>query len=176
MYCGKPEGEPDENYVAGTFNYITVLVEKLSRHQKLEGRNISMDRLYTSFLIANWLLQRKITMVGTLQANRVGIPPEIKKVDNREVLSSEVYWQEDGPTYLTSYVVKTSKGKKNVLMLSTVRPILGITKVDDKQKASYYQIVRLYKGWYRHYRSKNGVLHNKNKIQEVVTSCLCLFA
>ena len=74
-------------YVAGTFNYITVLVEKLNRHQKLEGRNISMDRLYTSFLIANWLLQKKITVVGTLQATHVGIPPEIKKVDNREVLA-----------------------------------------------------------------------------------------
>ena len=48
VYCGKPEGDPDENYVTGTLNYITTLVEKLLKFQKLDGRNISMDRLYTS--------------------------------------------------------------------------------------------------------------------------------
>ena len=73
MYAGEPEGEPDEYYISGTFNYITRLVDKLSAYQNLGGRNISMDRLYSSFQIADWLLLKNITMIGTFQANRVGI-------------------------------------------------------------------------------------------------------
>lgn len=59
VYCGKPEQEPDENYVSGTINYVKYLVEKFSEHQNLTGRNISMDRLYTSFEVANWLAEKK---------------------------------------------------------------------------------------------------------------------
>jgi len=146
IYCGKPEGDPDEYYVSGTFNYITTLVDKLLIHQKLEGRNISMHRLYTSFKIADWLLQKSITMVGTFQLNRVGIPAELKKTDSREILSSEVYWQCDGKTNLTSYVVKTSKGKKNVLILSTVEPIISVTRDDQKKKPAVFKLYDFTKG------------------------------
>ena len=66
-------------------------MEKFSEHQNLTGRNISMDRLYTSFEVANWLAERKITILGTIQTSRVGIPSEIKKLSNCEPLSNEVY-------------------------------------------------------------------------------------
>ena len=59
VYCGKPEQEPDENYVFGTINYVKYLVGKFSEHQNLTERNISMDRLYTSFEVANWLAEKK---------------------------------------------------------------------------------------------------------------------
>ena len=134
------------SYVSGTFNYITTLVEKLLKYQKLDGRNISMDRLYTSFKIADWLLQKHITMVGTFQLNRVGIPAELKQVHNRELLSTEVYWQDNGKTNLTSYVVKTSKGKKNAMILSTVEPILGVTRDDQKKKPSVFKLYDFTKG------------------------------
>ena len=91
-----------------------------------------MDRLYSSFQIVDWLLQKSVTLIGTFQANRVGIPPETKKMEHREVNSCEVYWKDDGRCNISSYVVKTSKGKKNVLLLSTVEPLLGVTK-DDKR-------------------------------------------
>ena len=63
VYAGKPEGEPDEYYISGTFNYITRLVDKLSAYQNLGGRNISMDCSYSSFQIADWLLQKNITLM-----------------------------------------------------------------------------------------------------------------
>ena len=44
---------------------------------------------------------------------------------------------------ISSYVVKSSKGKKNVLLLSTLDPILGVTKDDEKQKTALY---KLYEG------------------------------
>ena len=49
VYSGKPDVvEPGHHYVTGTINYIEALFESLDEYQSLVGRNISMDRLYTS--------------------------------------------------------------------------------------------------------------------------------
>ena len=74
VYCGKPESEPNQFYIAGTNNYIKFLVEKLNGYHSLKGRNISMDRLYNNLEIADWLFRKSITTIGTMQHNRVGIP------------------------------------------------------------------------------------------------------
>ena len=139
VYCGKPVEQVENNhYVQGTINYIKYLFEKLSAHHSLQGRNITMDRLYSSFEIAELLHERKVTMVGTMQSYRVGIPASIKDTKDREDLSSEIYWEEEGVRNISSYVVKSLKGKKNVLLLSTLDPILGVTKDDEKQKPALY--------------------------------------
>ena len=44
------------------------MVEKLSKYTILKGRNISFDRLYKSIPLADWLLAKDITSVGTLPA------------------------------------------------------------------------------------------------------------
>ena len=46
-----------------------------------------MDRLYTSVEITNWLLEKNITIVGTVQKGRVGFPEEVFDTKIREVLS-----------------------------------------------------------------------------------------
>ena len=69
-----------------------------------------------------------------MQLNRKSIPDELKGTKNRELLSSEIYWDENSPFSISSYVVKTPEGKKNVILLSTAPPILGITKDDGKSK------------------------------------------
>ena len=101
-------------------------------HTNLVGRNISYDRLYTSIPMAQWLLDRGITSVGTLQSNRKGIPAEIKEFKDRETDLYEIYWEKDnGILNLHSYVVKAkSSGKRNVLLLST--PLLATTKMTTK--------------------------------------------
>lgn len=77
-----------------------------------------------------------------MRHNRIGIPNEIKSTDGRELLGSKTIWEKnDGDLNLTSYVVSTSKGMKNVLVLSTVRPIQGVTKDDGKKKPA---IIKLY--------------------------------
>ena len=63
-----------------------------------------------------------------MQLNRKGIPDKLKENKNRELLSSEIYWDKNSFLSISSYVVKTSKGKKNVILLSTASPILDITK------------------------------------------------
>ena len=147
VYSGKPEvTEGNRYYVQGTINYIKYLVENLEKCHRLKGRNITMDRLYTSLEIAEWLSKRNITMVGTFQKNRVGIPAAIKDGKDKEILSSEIYWEENGKYNLSSYVVKTSKGKKVVLMLATVDPLLGITVDDGKKKPALYKFYDFTKG------------------------------
>ena len=80
-------------------------------------------------------------MVGTIQKNRVGIPASLKDVTNREINSTETYWEKNGKRIFISYVTKTSKGKKNVIVLSTVEPLLGTTIDHDKCKPS---IIKFY--------------------------------
>ena len=71
-------------------------------------------------------------MVRTRMLNRVGIPTEIKDVTNRKVFSTEIYWQEKSKRNLTFYVVSSSKKKtKNIIVLITIDPLLGVTIYDD---------------------------------------------
>ena len=146
VYSGRPEGEPNEYYNKGTSSYVKALVNGTERHVSLQGRNISMDRLYTSISTTRWLLSHNITMIGTMQSNRSGIPNEIKSMNDREDLSTIIYWCDDTNTVLSSYVVKTKSGKKNVLLLSTMTPTLGITKDDGKKKPAQYKLYDFTKG------------------------------
>ena len=104
-----------------------------------------MDRLYTFITTTRWLLDLNLTVIGTLQLNRSGIPKEIKSVNNHDDLSAIVYWANDNLN-LSSYVVKTRSGKKNVLLLSAMRPIMGVTKDDRKQKPGLYTLYDFTKG------------------------------
>ena len=148
VYAGKPRAEPTIYYTPGTEHTVKSLIQSLECHTNLQGRNLSYDRFYSSLSLAEWLLTRGITSVGTIQSNRKGIPAEIKQIDHREVNSYEVYWEEDKNVLnLHSYVVKTkSSGKRNVLLLSAVTPLLGTTKDDQKRKPGIYKLYDFTKG------------------------------
>ena len=45
--------------------------------------------------MAQWLLDRGLIFVGTLQSNRKGIPAEINEINDRETNSYEVYWEKN---------------------------------------------------------------------------------
>ena len=110
-YVGKPKNHSNQEqckfYVRGTEDTVKRLVTDLEQHTSLSGRNISYDRLYTSISSAKWLLERNITTVGTLQANRKGIPEEVKHVGSRDSNSYEVFWDESGKLILNLYIVNT---------------------------------------------------------------------
>lgn len=148
VYSGKPVGDPGPYYVPGIIPIVQRIVSDLMTYVDLGGRNISMDRLYTSIELAQWLLERNITVVGTLMANKKGIPAAVKSVEGRENYSYQVYWEtENMKLTLHSYVVRTkSKGMKNVLVLSSVPPILGITKDDGKCKPAVIKFYDFSKG------------------------------
>ena len=72
----------------------------------------------------------------------------LKSLVNRESLSTKVYLDKDNTTLnVTSYVANTkSSGKRNVLVLSTLNPILGLTKVDGKSKPAIINFYDFTKG------------------------------
>ena len=87
-YVGKPENHSNQEqckfYVRGTEDTVKRLVTDLEKHITLSGRNLLYDRLYNSVSLAKWLLERNITTVRTLKANRKGIPEEVKHVGSRD--------------------------------------------------------------------------------------------
>ena len=95
VYHAKPKAEPTFYYTPGTSQTEKFLIQNLEYHTNLVARNILYDRLYTSIPKAQWVLDRRITSVGTLQSNRKGIPAEIKEIKDRETNSYEVYWEKD---------------------------------------------------------------------------------
>ena len=100
-----------------------------------------MDRLYRSISLANWLLGRKITCVGILNHNSLGIPTELKNTSEREEFSVTCHCESvKKDLCLLSYTVKTkSTGKMNALLLSTMRLLKGITRDGNQQKPGIYK-------------------------------------
>ena len=93
-YVGKPK-IPNEYYVPGTNEKSLYLVTKLRLYCDLTGRNITMDRYFTSLSIADWLLGRNVTVVGTMKDNRVGIPQKLRKSHGRDVRSTISMYNSD---------------------------------------------------------------------------------
>jgi hypothetical protein len=48
VYAGKPVGVPGPHYIPGIIPIVKALVSQLGAFVDLAGRNITMDRLYTS--------------------------------------------------------------------------------------------------------------------------------
>ena len=147
-YAGKPnEINDNSHYVTGTDKCTEYLVDGLQEHVDLSGRNISMDRYFTSMTIAAYLLERNITLVGTLRTDRVGIPKEIKDVKDRDHPSTKYCYDKEGKALLISYVVKKKSGVRNVLVLSTMHKSVYTTR-DERKKP---QVITFYD------RTKGGV-------------------
>ncbi len=147
-YAGKPPAADGPYYEATVLESVQYLVKKLQRAVDIKGRNLTADRYYTSIDLCEWLLKQNMTMVGTMQAKRRGIPQEIKTVQNKDEHSYKVYWEQNNPNLvLNSYVVKTkSTGMRNVLVLCSIPPLLGTTKDDGKSKPGIYKFYDFSKG------------------------------
>ena len=135
VYAGKPMEEGDY-YVKGTDQITLRLIDRYQVFCEVKGRNVSFDNLYTSIPLAQELMKRGLTCIGTVKFNRRGVPKEIRAIKGREENSTVVWWEKEKQKMtLTSYVVNTkSKGKKNVVVLSTKPVLLGLTKDDGKKK------------------------------------------
>lgn len=83
-----------------------------------------------------------------MKNNRRCISPAIRSTEGREEFSYKVYWEkEHGKFSLHSYVVNTkSTGTKNVMLLSTMPPLLGTTKDDGKSKPALLKFYDFSKG------------------------------
>ena len=76
-YAGKPEViGGNDYYVTGCDECNKWLVNNFQIYGTLQEQNISLDRYFTSVTLAEWCLERNITMVGTLKSDRKGISKE----------------------------------------------------------------------------------------------------
>ena len=81
VYAGRPKqynSDLCKYYVRGTEETVKTLVTNLERCTNLAGRHITYDRFYTSIALGKRLLERNITSVGIIQANRKGIRAELQ--------------------------------------------------------------------------------------------------
>ena len=100
------------------------IVEGYEQHgYSLKGTNISMDRYCTSIPLVEWLCDKNIACIGTLNSNQKGLPKEIKETKGREENSWISCKSDKDEVTLNSYVVKSkSSGVRNVLLLQTTNP------------------------------------------------------
>ena len=94
-FSGKATEEGGQNYIQGTEAIAHYVIDTLSTNSSLSGHNNLFDRLYTSIPLAKWLLEKRFTCIGIMQLNRKGIPDKLKEIKNRELLSSDIYWDEN---------------------------------------------------------------------------------
>ncbi|XP_042158958.1 piggyBac transposable element-derived protein 4-like [Oncorhynchus tshawytscha] len=96
----------------------------------LSGRNVTCDNFFTSYDLGQRLLERNLTMVGTVRRNKAELPPALLESRGRQVLSSRFAFT---PTAtLVSYLAKRNK---NVLLLSTLHTEGHISDRRDKKPA-----------------------------------------
>ena len=132
-YTGKPV-EVTESHIKDTLTLVKRIVEGYEQHgYSLKGTNISMDRYYTSIPLAEWLYDKNITCIGTLNSNQKGLPKEIKETKGREGNSWISCKRDKGEVTLNLYVMKTkSSGMRNILLLQTTNPAHYVTQDDKK--------------------------------------------
>ena len=136
-YAGKLEVLDKENpaasyYVTGTDEYTKYLVNGFSTVANMPGRNISMDRYFTSVALAQWCLERNITIVGTMRLDWKGIPAEIKRIDKCHERSTFYVHEKDDDLMLVLNVDKRKSGKKNVVVSTSMHDNVRVTK--DKRR------------------------------------------
>ncbi|KAJ4425420.1 hypothetical protein ANN_28035 [Periplaneta americana] len=138
-YAGKNKNAAQQT------NSATAVVKCLVHPINNSGRNVTTYRYYTSVDLAEDLWNNhKLTLVGTLPANRKHIPQELKEVSGRELYSSKFAFSDPDtgsvPTTIVSYIPR-EKPKRNLLMLSTQHYDDAIGAPSDPKKKT---VINLY--------------------------------
>ena len=134
-YAGKPGIEGSEFYVTGSDENSVYLVDKISSHVNITGRNVSVDRYFTGVTIAHYLNENKMTLVGAMWAKRKGIPKELVEKQNRDDQYIKCVYAYEDDMILASHVVKKKSGKRNILLLSTMHDGVMCSR-DEKKKTN----------------------------------------
>ena len=147
-YTAKPKAGDGPYYLKSSIDYIKYLVTKVESGQPIISRTNSINCLYVSIESTNWLLAGSIATVGALQKGSSGIPSDIFDTQNKEIFSATCHFEKEKKNiYLTSYTVKTkSKGKKNVVVLPTSRPLHGKTIGNGKEMLKIIKFYDFTKG------------------------------
>ena len=123
VYTGRQPGEA----VRRNLGYS--IVQELCTPLRHSGRNVTMDNFFTGVQLAQSLLEKSLTLVGTLRKNKPDIPPIMKATKSRQLHSTEFGF--NGNISMASYVPK--KGRA-VILLSTIHHDRAIDEESRKKK------------------------------------------
>ena len=96
------------------------------------GRDIYVDRYFTSHGLVCNLLQQNLTVIGTTMANRHEVPLQFKASKEREVESTEAMYDHSNKILPLS---KVSKRNKSVLTMSSLHSSVSIADCHKKNPA-----------------------------------------
>jgi hypothetical protein len=145
--AGKPAGEPTEHYVQGAaMTIVKCLDAYIAQGNEVKGRNLTIDRGYSHFDAVQHICEKfQMTVVGTICPNRKGLPKHFRDPRGRKLGDYQVLFDTDSNINIHSEIVKKKSGKlNNVLLISTVVPILGLTK--DNQKPALTNLYNITMG------------------------------
>lgn len=125
FYCGK-----EENREVPLGEHIVL---SLTDFLKESGRNVTCDNFFTSLSLARKLLAKKLTLVGTLRANRREIPRHLTTHQGRQFCTTIQARNNDGDcgVLLVSYMAKKNKV---VNILSTLHKKTSLDHSTEKKK------------------------------------------
>lgn len=97
------------------------------------NRNVTTDNWFTSVPLADIMLSKQLTIVGTLRKNKKEIPPAFLPNRTKEVKSSEFAF--DNEKTLVSF---TPRKGKSVILLSTMHYTKSITEKGKPEIIDFY--------------------------------------
>ena len=109
MYTGRGPDQPVHRGLAKD------VVMKLSEPFYHSGREIVTDNFFTSHALAVALIEKNLTLLGTMRLSRVEIP-HVLRDNNRPIESSKFLYDHDNKIVLVSYIPRR---RKNVVLLSS---------------------------------------------------------
>ncbi|XP_036958596.1 piggyBac transposable element-derived protein 4-like [Acanthopagrus latus] len=120
VYTGKSaDGVPEKNQGKRVVLEMTA---------GLKGHNITCDNFFTSDTLGQELLQKKLTMVGTIRRNKPELPPALLATQDRDRFSSRFAFTDTHT--LVSYCPKK---RKNVLLMTTLHRDAAVSTREDKK-------------------------------------------
>lgn len=123
IYSGKDGNKREKNQGENVVMDLTSHLEG--------GYQITTDNFFTSIRLALKLLMRSknpMTLLGTIKASRLHIPPAIKNFPKNEEYSSKFFFNND--MMLVNYI---PKAKKSVVLLSSSHPTNEIMDGEKKK-------------------------------------------
>ncbi|XP_016409956.1 piggyBac transposable element-derived protein 4-like, partial [Sinocyclocheilus rhinocerous] len=120
VYTGKPAGAQHERNLGKR-----VVLEML---RDLEGHIVTCDNFFTSYGLGTELLQRKISMIGTVRKNKPELPSALVTRRNRTRFSSLFAFTETHT--IVSYCPKKNK---NVILMSTAHKDAAVSEREDRK-------------------------------------------
>ena len=104
-YASKMQVYTGKNPTVGReVNQGARFVQDLVKKIKHSGRNITCDNFFTSIQLAQDLLKKKLTLVGTIRKNKPELPPQFTVAKGRDITSTIFEFQNDA--MIASYCPK----------------------------------------------------------------------